>query len=101
MLDVYSILIERNGFRLTLDRLCRFIGSLFGLGFCSALMWWYWPEAHSYWIEPMSVFICGLSLICDIVYPFVLWHVRQTERVDVNGRLVGAHVLELNRKKGQ
>ncbi|KAI6092231.1 hypothetical protein F4821DRAFT_225173 [Hypoxylon rubiginosum] len=81
--------------------LCRFIGSLFGLGFCSALMWWYWPEAHSYWIEPMSVFICGLSLICDIVYPFVLWHVRQTERVDVNGRLVGAHVLELNRKKGQ
>ncbi|KAI1097131.1 hypothetical protein F4804DRAFT_328531 [Jackrogersella minutella] len=81
--------------------LCRFIGSLCGLGFCNGLLWWYWPEAHSYFLQPMSIFMCGLSLLCDIVYPFVLRRVRQTERVMFDGRLVGAHSPELDVKKGQ
>ncbi|KAI1089682.1 hypothetical protein F5B19DRAFT_485063 [Rostrohypoxylon terebratum] len=78
---------------------CRMTGSIFGLGFCSALLWWYWPEAHSYFVHPMSIFIGGLSLICDLVYPLVLWHVRQTERVMADGRLIGAYMLEKEKER--
>ncbi|KAI0883595.1 uncharacterized protein GGS22DRAFT_190254 [Annulohypoxylon maeteangense] len=81
--------------------LCRITGSLLGLGFCNGLLWWYWPEAHSYFTHPMSIFIGGVSLICDLVYPFVLWHVRQSERVMADGRLVGAHMIEPEKEKGQ
>ncbi|KAI0164251.1 hypothetical protein GGR52DRAFT_575606 [Hypoxylon sp. FL1284] len=81
--------------------LCRLVGSLSGLGFCNGLLWWYWPEAHSYFTQPMSVFISGLSLLCEIAYPFILWRVRQTERVTADGRLVGAHIPEPGQKKGQ
>ncbi|KAK8105423.1 hypothetical protein PG999_008782 [Apiospora kogelbergensis] len=81
--------------------LCRFLGSLFGMGVCSGLLWWYWPEAHSYWTLPMSIFMCGLSFACDVAYPFVLWRVRQTEKMLPDGRLIGAHESELDKAKVQ
>lgn len=71
------------------------------MGLCNGVLWWYWPEAHSYWTQPMSIFMCGLSLMCDVIYPYVLWRVRQTEIVLPDGRLVGSHMADLKTKKGQ
>ncbi|KAI0014648.1 hypothetical protein F4780DRAFT_190330 [Xylariomycetidae sp. FL0641] len=47
--------------------------TLFGLGFCNGLLWWHWPEAHSYWTLPMSIFMCGLYFTLDLAYLLVLW----------------------------
>ncbi|KAI0121315.1 hypothetical protein BJ170DRAFT_704402 [Xylariales sp. AK1849] len=66
----------------------RFVGSLCGMGFCNGVLWWYWPEAHSYWISPLGIFLCGLSLICDLVYPIVLWQIHASEKKMPDGRLV-------------
>ncbi|KAI0535900.1 hypothetical protein GGR58DRAFT_477302 [Xylaria digitata] len=67
--------------------LCRFIGSIFGMGVTNGLLWWYWPEAHSFWTSPLSIFICGLSFICDVIFGLVLFGVRMTETVLPNGEL--------------
>ena len=69
------------------------------MGLCNGLLWWYWPEAHSYWTLPLSIFMCGLSFAFDVAYPFVLWRVRRTEKVLADGRLVGAHASELDKAK--
>ncbi|KAK5989218.1 Terpene cyclase ascF [Cladobotryum mycophilum] len=60
---------------------CRFFGTAMGLPVTNILMWYYWPEAHQYVFEPMSLIIVGTSLVCDLVYPFVLAYVRSTERI--------------------
>ncbi|ORY58490.1 uncharacterized protein BCR38DRAFT_447456 [Pseudomassariella vexata] len=72
---------------------CRFVGSVSGMGLCNALLWWYWPEAHGYFLHPLGVFMCGLSLLCDLSYPFLLWQVRRTERMLPDGRLVAGDVV--------
>lgn len=58
------------------------------MGLCNGLLWWYWPEAHGYWVSPFGIFLCGFSLVCDVAYPFVLWTVRQGEEVLPDGRLI-------------
>ncbi|KAI0156360.1 hypothetical protein GGR57DRAFT_79039 [Xylariaceae sp. FL1272] len=68
---------------------CRFIGSIFGMGFANGLLWWFWPEPHAFWVSELSIFICGLSFISDLAYGFALWQVRKTEIVLPDGRLVG------------
>jgi hypothetical protein len=69
-------------------RFCRFIGTLFGLELNIILLWWYWPEAHHYIWNPVSVFMLGASLLCDVTFPFVLYQVRKTEIRLPDGRLV-------------
>ena len=55
---------------------------------CNGVLWWYWPEAHGYFVSAPAIFINGLFVICDLVYPLVLWRVRQTEQRLPDGRLV-------------
>lgn len=55
------------------------MGTLFGLVLDNLLMWWYWPDGYSWMVHPFGVFLWGTSIACDIVYPFILHHVRQSE----------------------
>ncbi|KAK0630398.1 hypothetical protein B0T17DRAFT_616058 [Bombardia bombarda] len=67
---------------------CRAVGTLSGLVLCNVLMWWYCPEAHGFIFNPFAVFLWGAAVVCDIVYPFLLWQVRRTEIILPDGRLM-------------
>lgn len=54
----------------------------------TGLLWWYWPEAHGYFVHPFGVFLAVTCVGCDAFYPFVLAHVRKGERMLPDGRLV-------------
>ncbi|KAH7025033.1 uncharacterized protein B0I36DRAFT_251341 [Microdochium trichocladiopsis] len=66
----------------------RFVGSLFGMQLAPGLLWWYWPEAHGFWLSPLAIFMSGFSILCDLAYLFVLRSVRKTEVKLPDGRLV-------------
>jgi hypothetical protein len=59
-----------------------------GLPVTNILLWWYWPEAHGFVWHPLSIIIVGTGILCDVAYPFVLAHVRATERVLADGSIV-------------
>ncbi|KAH6640069.1 hypothetical protein BKA67DRAFT_528325 [Truncatella angustata] len=80
---------------------CRFFGSLSGMGFCNGVLWWYWPEAHGYWVSPLGIFICGCSLAADTVYPFLLHSVRKHEVQLPDGRLVRGDERKQAERKSQ
>ncbi|KUI67156.1 hypothetical protein VM1G_03029 [Cytospora mali] len=67
---------------------CRTTGTVFGMGVCNAILWHWWPEAHSYFVNPLGIFICGTALLCDLLYPFALWKVRRTEVILPDGRII-------------
>jgi len=77
---------------------CRFIGTAAGLYGNSGLLWYYWPEAHGYFVNPFGVFICATSFCLDALYPFVLWHVRKSERTLPDGRLIRGEAAALSKK---
>jgi hypothetical protein len=52
------------------------------------MAWYFWIEAHEYVLSPFSVFLCGVGIISDFLYPFVLWRTRNTERILRDGRKV-------------
>lgn len=90
---------------LTADKnFCRFVrslGSFVGLVALPGMMWWYWPEAHGYFLNPLATFMQALFLLPDIVYPFVLYQIRKTEVVLPDGRLVSAeHAVIEKRLEG-
>ncbi|KAF2762933.1 hypothetical protein EJ05DRAFT_447376 [Pseudovirgaria hyperparasitica] len=66
----------------------RAFGSVFGLYAVYAWEWYFWREAHGYVMNPFAVFMWGVSIICDVVYPFALWRIKKTERVLADGRKV-------------
>ncbi len=66
------------------------MGTLIGLIMVNFLLWWYWPTAHAYIINPFGVFLYGSSMACDLIYPFVLRSIRQTEVRLPDGRLARA-----------
>lgn len=70
------------------SRFCRFMGTCLGLFICSGYLWWHWPAAHGYIVNPFAVFLCVTSFACDVAYPIMLWRVRKTERVLPDGRIV-------------
>ena len=39
-------------------------------------------------MSPIGLFLWVLGLLCDCVYPFVLWHVKKTEIVLGDGRKI-------------
>ncbi|KAK0639945.1 hypothetical protein B0T16DRAFT_336788 [Cercophora newfieldiana] len=85
---------------------CRSMGTLTGLVLCNIVMWWCWPNAHQFVFTPLGTGLWGLSLACDLVYPFVLHRVRQTEIVLPSGQVVSGHgkrdpLTAVNRKKDQ
>lgn len=77
-------------------------GTVFGLGVNSVILWHWWPEAHGYFVNPLGMFICGTALLCDLLYPFVLWQVRQTEVILADGRIISrgenGHIQAMERK---
>lgn len=69
-------------------RFCRTLGTICGMILCNGLLWWYWPAAHGYFLNPFGIFLSGTALMCDIIYPVVLYQVRKTEIVLADGRCV-------------
>lgn len=61
---------------------------MMGLPVTSILLWWYWPEAHGYILHPLSIFLVGTATACDIVYPFLLHHVKLTEVILPDGTVI-------------
>lgn len=70
------------------------MGTIFGLFGNHILLWWYWPEAHRAIVNPLGIFLCGSAFLCDLVYPFVLYEIRKTEKALPDGRLVSAEAYE-------
>ncbi|KAK4505250.1 hypothetical protein PRZ48_003213 [Zasmidium cellare] len=64
----------------------RTFGSIIGLYLNYAWAWWFWPEAHEYFVSPFALFLWVGGFVCDIAYAFVLWRVKQTEIVLEDGR---------------
>lgn len=85
----------------TPNRICRTIGTIFGMGVCNAILWYYWPEAHGFFLNPLGIFLCGTALLCDMVYPFALWQVRKTEVALPDGRLVSLEQFDHMQTKGK
>lgn len=71
------------------DRFCRALGTAFGLGASSAVLWYWWPEAHGYFTNPLAMFLLGTAVVTDLAYPFCLMSVRKTEVILPDGRIVG------------
>lgn len=64
------------------------MGSVLGLYLYFGLAWYFWPEAHGYFVSPFGVFLWGSGLVSDLVYPFLLYRIRQTEKILPDGRKV-------------
>lgn len=64
------------------------LGTAVGLGGSSAILWYWWPEAHGYFTNPFAIFLLGTANLADIIYPVCLWKVRQTEVILEGGRVV-------------
>lgn len=64
------------------------LGTAVGLGGSSAILWYWWPEAHGYLTNPFGMFMLGTAMLTDFIYPFCLWNVRQTEVILSGGRIV-------------
>ena len=64
------------------------LGSMIGFNCVYGWEWIFWREAHEYVMSPFGVFLWATSTTCDLVYPFVLWRVQQTERVLSDGKKV-------------
>lgn len=56
--------------------------------------WWVWPEAHGFCMTPPGLFLWVTAVVCDVVYPFVFWRVRKSERVLADGRKVPGYYHE-------
>lgn len=69
-------------------RFCRMLGTTVGLGGSSTVLWYWWPEAHGYLINPFGIFMLGTAVLTDLIYPYFLWSVRQTEVILPSGRIV-------------
>lgn len=66
------------------------MGTLVGLNLNYAWAYYTWPEAHEYFVSAPAVFIWGVTTICDIIYGFVLYHVKSFEKKLSDGRKVAA-----------
>lgn len=99
MLCVFILIIYP--FRLTKTRAVRALGSQMGLTFAIALLWWYWPEAHGYILEPVALTMLGIIFFCDMLYPLLIAYVRMTEVILEDGTIVAPWSPEAKQKKAQ
>ncbi|KAL8386795.1 hypothetical protein RB595_010381 [Gaeumannomyces hyphopodioides] len=74
----------------------RALGSAAGMFGFEALLWWYWPEQHGFFANHFHLFLSSIYLGADLIYPFVLYQVMQTEVILPDGRHISAehHRLE-------
>jgi hypothetical protein len=63
----------------------RFIGSVSGLTLNYGYVWWVWPEAHAYYINPIVVVMMVTWILADLGYLVVLCNVQRTDRT-VDGK---------------
>lgn len=82
---VDGILINRN------LRGTRTLGSIIGFYLVYGWEWVFWRDAHEYFMSPFAMFMWVSSMICDSIYPYVLWRVRKTERSLPDGRKTRAY----------
>ncbi len=80
-------------------RFTRAVGSFLGLTLNYFWGWYFWPEAHGYFINPFAIFLWATGLLCDLLYPFVLWQVRKTEIVLEDGTKVARYNQHHENKK--
>jgi hypothetical protein len=81
------------GWKYLADKMYRFtrtVGSITGLYCNYAWAWYFWREAHEYVMTPLAIFLCGTALLCDLIYPFVLASVKNTELLLPDGRKIGS-----------
>jgi hypothetical protein len=50
--------------------------------------WYFWREAHEYFMSPFGIFLWGTGFVCDLIYPLVLYEVQRTEKVLPDGSRV-------------
>lgn len=82
-------------------RAARTLVSFLGFVLNHAWGWYHWRKAHEYFMSPFSVFLWGVGLVADLLYPFLLWEARKTERILPNGRKVGEDSLIEKKKRGR
>jgi hypothetical protein len=51
-------------------------------------MWYFWNEAHEYFMSPFAVLLWATALVCDVVYPFIFAQIRKSEKVLEDGRKI-------------
>jgi hypothetical protein len=49
-------------------------------------------------MTPFSIFLCGIALVCDLVYPFVLLAVKKTEIVLPSSRRMSGELKDTDEK---
>ncbi|KAH6669556.1 hypothetical protein B0J14DRAFT_546718 [Halenospora varia] len=79
----------------------RTAGSIIGLYLNYAWMWYFWNEAHVYFMSPLGIFLWGTGLACDLIYPFVFAHFKKTERVLPDGSKVAGRPEFSSGRKGR
>lgn len=67
-------------------RITRTLGSIIGFYLVYGWEWYFWREAHGYFMSPFALFLWVSSLICDCIYPYALWVIKSTEHVLKDGR---------------
>ena len=88
--------------RLTfVTRISRTIGSVFGMPICNGILWYWWPEAHGYYVNPFGIFLLSITFASDLIYPFLLWKVRGTEKELPDGRLVSGELYAQDAQEGR
>jgi hypothetical protein len=83
--------------RISVDRRLRgtrFLGSVIGFYLVYGWEWYFWTEAHEYFMSPFALFLWVSSVICDFIYPYALWHIQKTEKVLPDGKKVRADSID-------
>ncbi|KAI6351752.1 hypothetical protein MCOR25_009754 [Pyricularia grisea] len=63
-------------------------GGMFGFTYHA---YYYWPEQHGFFTNHFHLFLTSVYLIPDILYPFFLYRIKQTEVILPDGRHMSAH----------
>jgi hypothetical protein len=80
-------------------RACRVLGGHLGLTASTLVMWWYWPEAHGFVLQPLSLLLFGSIVACDAAFPFLLARVGATEKVLPDGTVVAGNAVKVDAEK--
>jgi hypothetical protein len=62
-------------------------------------MWYFWNDAHEYFMNPFAVLLWVTALVCDVVYPFVFASTRKSELVLEDGRKIAGIESFVDEKK--
>lgn len=66
----------------------RCFGSILGLDLNYGWAWYFWREAHGYFMSPFAIFLWGTGLVRDLAYPLLYLQAQRTTKVLHDGRKV-------------